>query len=72
MRNVRTDDPHARKAWVIRIMDGLAKGKIRADLGAGLTSTRRAGAPPALRRRPPRRCALRHLHARHVAPAPSI
>src|SRR5687768_6955823 len=23
MRNVRNDDPHARKAWVIRIMDGL-------------------------------------------------
>jgi hypothetical protein len=30
MRNVRNDDPHARKAWVVRIMDGLAKRKIRA------------------------------------------
>ena len=30
LRNVRNDDPHARKAWVVRIMDGLAKRKIRA------------------------------------------
>ena len=30
MRNVRTDDPHARNAWVIRIMDSLAKRKVRA------------------------------------------
>jgi hypothetical protein len=30
MRNVRTDDPHARNAWVIRIMDGLAQRKVRA------------------------------------------
>ena len=30
MRNVRNDDPHARKDWVVRIMDGLAKRKIRA------------------------------------------
>ena len=30
IRDVRSDDPHARKAWVIRIMDGLAKRKVRA------------------------------------------
>jgi hypothetical protein len=30
MRNVRSDDPHAREAWVIRIMDGLAHRRVRA------------------------------------------
>jgi hypothetical protein len=30
MRNVRSDDPHARNAWVIRLMDNLAKRKVRA------------------------------------------
>jgi len=30
MRNVRSDDPHARNTWVIRIMDNLAKYKVRA------------------------------------------
>jgi Zinc carboxypeptidase len=30
MRNVRSDDPHARNAWVVRIMDNLAKHKVRA------------------------------------------
>ena len=29
VRGVRNDDPHARKVWVIRIMDTLAKGKIK-------------------------------------------
>jgi hypothetical protein len=30
MRNVRSDNPHARNAWVIRLMDNLAKRKVRA------------------------------------------
>jgi hypothetical protein len=30
IRNVRSDDPHARQQWVVRIMDGLAKRKVRA------------------------------------------
>jgi hypothetical protein len=30
MRNVRSDDPHARTTWVIRIMDGLASRRVRA------------------------------------------
>jgi hypothetical protein len=30
IRNVRTSDPHDRKDWVIRIMDGLAGSKVRA------------------------------------------
>ena len=30
IRNVRSDDPHARNMWVIRIMDNLAKYKVRA------------------------------------------
>jgi hypothetical protein len=30
MRNVRSDNAHARKTWVIRLMDGLAKRGVRA------------------------------------------
>ena len=30
MRNVRSDDPHARTTWVVRIMDGLAHRRVRA------------------------------------------
>ena len=51
MRNVRSDDPHARNAWVIRLMDDLAKRKVRADHGAGLERLgvregRRTAGPP--------------------------